>query len=113
MGNWTSRKSRSQKTGKGASWRTTDTFTYGGKGFTTSQSFGSKAGRTTFSSSANGSKVYNTVRNGNGMYMRTSKTISKTYKPKKIRFKKTKGKTDLGTLMFLIGFLFLLAVIFA
>lgn len=47
MANWTTRKSRSQKISKGSSWRTTQTYTVG-KGITDSQSFGTKAGRTTY-----------------------------------------------------------------
>lgn len=104
MANWTTRKTRTTKIGKGASYKSSTTFTYG-KGITNSQSFGNKAGRTTFSTGPKGTKMYNTVRNGD-MYMRTCKTISsnKTAKPKKIRFKKSKRKTSFGDMlmMFLI-----------
>jgi hypothetical protein len=79
MANWTSRKSKSQKIGQ-ASYRSTQTFTYG-KGLTNSQSFGSKAGRTTFSTGPKGTKMYTTVRSGD-MYQRTCKTISSTKTPR-------------------------------
>lgn len=103
MGNWTSRKTRTTKIAKGASYKQTDTYTYGGKGYTYSSSIGSKAGRTTFSTSKDGTKMTTTVRNGNGMYMRTTKTISssKVKRPRKIRVKK--GDTSvLFVLIFII-----------
>lgn len=88
MANWTTRKSRSQKISKNTNWRTTDTFTYG-KGLTNSQSFGGKNGRTTFSTSHNGTKMYDTIRSGD-MWKRTQRTISSN-KTRKISKREAKA----------------------
>lgn len=105
MANWTTRKTKTTKISKNASFKSSQTFTYG-KGITNSQSFGNKAGRTTISTGPKGTKMYNTVRSGD-MHMRTSKTLSsnKTRRPRKLRIRK-------GDSSSLIVFLILAIVVF-
>ncbi len=113
MANWTTRKSRSQKIGQ-ASYRSTQTITQG-KGITNSQSFGSKAGRTTYSTGPKGTRMYETVRNGD-MYMRTSRTLSssKTPRAKKFRYRRRKAKPgEALASLFWLGLILLLLMVFA
>lgn len=112
MANWTTRKSKSQRVSKNTNFRSTQTITYG-KGITNSQSFGGKNGRTTFSTGPKGTRVYETVRNGD-MYMRTSRTLSsnKTPRTRKIRFRKGRAKPgDSIAVLFLLGLILLVLMV--
>lgn len=84
MANWTTRKSKSGPAG----YRQTTTTTIG-KGITNSSGFGNKAGRTTFSSGPNGTKIYETTRSGD-WYKRSQKTISSN-KTKKMSKREAKA----------------------
>ena len=103
MGNWSRRKS---KTSNGL--KTTQTYTTG-KGMTFSSSFSKTGGvqRITTSQGPKGTRIITTNRSGD-MFQRSSQKLTRTARPKKIRYKTGSAYT---TLILLGLFLFLLTVL--